>query len=442
LNMFRLSITTIAIALLIGFVQVVQIQTNSSGQVNAVEQSEIKGAIESYFENRYRALSILKLEEFQSLTDQSPEGEAFLNAEMDKLEIEIQHAKNNQLRYSQYEFFLRFDDISIDRITQMSTVSVVEGHDVVFEISEKISPAEPIVSSMRNLEHTIVLHKEQGEWKIVSDYYEDYLWRLIRTTGMSKNEFLQSMAVSHNQLPSENGIQSITSCSLPSDESTHPYNRNGAIDYAHQWATAPRPYNSPPYYDFTDFGGDCTNFTSQALHEGGTAQMIGSGTLGWYFNSVNDYSPAWTGVSYLYDFITQYWVWPAGPEGCVVSKDNAQPGDLIQYEWEGGEEWDHGVIIVESIDMGYGDMYHLVAGHTPDVDDYPYYYFHYGDPSKIYRYIRVERIDGYFMVYLPLVLKNSGGRTSSQPQLPYQNPYPAPIENIEEPVPISPYPAP
>ena len=459
MNMLRLSIAAIVTALSLVFVQV-QIHMNSLASTNSVEQDEIQSTIEAYFENRYRGMSILQLEGFENLTEQLSDGDTFLSAELDKLEIEIQHAKYNRLRYSQYEFFLNFKSLSINTLTQVATVSVVEGHDVVFEISEVISPVDPIISSMRNLEHTIVLHKVQGEWKIVSDYYEDYLWRLIRATGLSADELLQSMIESQNQPLSENGIQIVTSCSLPADESTHPYNRSGAVVYAHRWATAAPPYNHPPYDDFTNLGGDCTNFVSQAIHEGGNAPMVyysdcGEncvGTLGWFYVDVNHRANAWNNVTALHDFINQYLVWPrpgiddpdgpGGPEGCDVSKDSAHHGDIIQYEWEGGAVWDHSVIIVDSLDMGNGDMYHLVAGHTPDVDNYPFNLFNYGDASKIYRFIRIERIDGYVLVYLPLDIKNSGGTAMSQPQPVYQNPYPAPMENIQEPVQMSPYPAP
>lgn len=69
-------------------------------------------------------------------------------------------------------------------------MSLVEGHDVIFEISEQINKGDPIVSSMRNLQHTVYLHQENGMWKIITDDYEDYLWRLLRTTGLSKEELL------------------------------------------------------------------------------------------------------------------------------------------------------------------------------------------------------------------------------------------------------------
>lgn len=460
MKILRLSITAITTALSIIFLQV-QTQMSGLASTNSADQDAIQSTVERYFENRYRALSNLQLEGFENLTEQSAKGDTFLRAELDKLEIEIQHAKYHQLRYSHYEFFLNFKSISINTFTQMATVSVVEGHDVVFEISEAISPADPTISSLRNLEHTIILHKVQGKWKIVSDDYDDYLWRLIRATGLSADELLQSMIESQNRPLSENGIQTVTSCSLPADASTHPYNRNGAVAYAQRWATADPPYNHPPYDDFTNYGGDCTNFVSQAIHEGGNAPMVyysdcGEncvGTLGWFYTDVNHRANAWTDVTALHDFINQYWVWPrpgvddpdgpGGPEGCDVSKDSAQPGDIIQYEWTGGAQWDHSVIIVDSIDMGNGDMYHLVAGHTPDVDNYPYYSFHYGDPSKIYRFIRIERIDGYVFVYLPLIVKNSSrsGAAMNQPQPVYQNPYPAPIEN-NAPLQPLPYPAP
>lgn len=35
-----------------------------------------------------------------------------------------------------------------------------------------------------------------------------------------------------------------------------PYNRRAAVAYAHKWAFG----RNPAFYDFSDLGGDCTNF--------------------------------------------------------------------------------------------------------------------------------------------------------------------------------------
>ena len=44
-----------------------------------------------------------------------------------------------------------------------------------------------------------------------------------------------------------------------------PYNRSAAVEYAHQWAFG----RNPEFYDFSQIGGDCTNFASQCLYAGG-----------------------------------------------------------------------------------------------------------------------------------------------------------------------------
>lgn len=273
---------------------------------------------------------------------------------------------------------------------------------------------------------------------------------MLRATHLSKDEMISSLEM-QGQASTKTEVQSITfSCNLPVDNSTHPYNRNGAIAYAHQFATAP----NPAYYYFPD--NDCTNFVNQAIHEGSQAELVFGGihdfgSLGWYYYSASDYSNSWTHVQSLYDFITQYWVWPrpgiddpegpGGPEGCETDEYNALPGDLVQFEWFEDENhdgidddtlWDHNVIIVLRGSGGSGYKY-WVSGHSDDIDSYPLDDIEYQDR----RFIRIERIDGYAKVYLPLVLNAPSGYLQNI----VTNPYPAPME-INEPSLFFPYPAP
>lgn len=422
--------------------------TVKANEESSAEEEQIREIIIAYFETRYRSISTLKLENFESMVDTSPQGSEFFKSETEKLEIEIHHAELHQLRYLKYDYFIDFKDISINTLNQMATVSLVEGHDVIFEISEKITKSDPIVSSMRNLQHTIYLHQENGMWKIISDDYEDYLWRLLRTTGLSKEELLEG-EIQHSV--NDGAKNSAGFCNLPNDQSTHPYLRSLAVNYAHQWASAPRPYN-PVYSDLTEFGGDCTNFISQAIHEGGDAAMVfggnhGVGTVGWYYYNINDRATAWADVGKFYEFVTEYWVWPrpgiddpdgpGGPEGCEVEFYLAYEGDIIQYDWTNDEYWDHGVIIVRWEDYGPDNRYHWVAGHTPDVDDYPYTSFSYEFPDMVYRFLHIDRIDGYSLRYIPLTMNNVSGMNNKM-QYPNQNPYPAPGDTT----PKLPYPPP
>jgi hypothetical protein len=257
-------------------------------------------------------------------------------------------------------------------------VEVIEGHDAVFQVSK------PVVSSLRNVYHTFELEQENGEWKITSDYYEDYLWRWLRTTGQSISNLEQTMGVDMSDEPAilSNEIET----------KTIKYNRLGATDYAHQWALAPRPYN-PKYIDFTDLGGDCTNFVSQAIFEGGEVGMVFGGvhdigTVGWYFYDVNDRAIAWTWVDGLYNFIVkEQYIWEHKLLGREVGHQNAIAGDIIQYNWGTDAVWDHSVLIVSPNEMAIGDEVHLVAGHSPDVDNYPYTTMVY---SPSYRFIHIE----------------------------------------------------
>ena len=78
------------------------------------------------------------------------------------------------------------------------------------------------------------------------------------------------------------------------------YNRRLAVLYANRWAY----FRNPNFYDFSDVGGDCTNFTSQCLLAGG-AVMNYTPDFGWYNVESEDRAPAWSSVKYFYDFITQ-----------------------------------------------------------------------------------------------------------------------------------------
>ena len=78
-----------------------------------------------------------------------------------------------------------------------------------------------------------------------------------------------------------------------------PYDRARALEYARRWALD----RNPLFFNFTGRGGDCTNFVSQCILAG-CCVMNFTRDFGWYYISVDDRAPAWTGVEYFHDFIT------------------------------------------------------------------------------------------------------------------------------------------
>lgn len=116
-----------------------------------------------------------------------------------------------------------------------------------------------------------------------------------------------------------------------------PYNRSAAVSYANRWAY----FRNPKYYDFSPIGGDCTSFASQCLLAGG-APMNYTPTFGWYYKSLDDRAPAWTGVKYLFNFLTTNK--GIGPYGHQVPITEVAPGDICQLIID-TEDWQHTPVI-------------------------------------------------------------------------------------------------
>jgi hypothetical protein len=278
--------------------------------VSPEQQEELKGIIEAYFEIRYQALSVSKPDGFQldrigDLVSTEPNAKAFLHAELGKLAVGIKHAELNHIRSAKYNYFLEFRNIAVDSSAQLATVSVVEESDFVDEISMEFSPEDPFVSHTYNLEHTIVLRREPSQWKIISDDYTDYLWRMLRQTGISTDEILNNMQASPRPSLRSQTAETTTASTLPADASTHPYDRTGAVAYAVAHANN---YNLENYPTYAGAGGDCTNFVSQAIYEGGNASMFipsplpppaPDGKPGWYLISEGQRASAWNDVNFF-----------------------------------------------------------------------------------------------------------------------------------------------
>ncbi len=161
----RLFIAVTLLAMVFGFAGATQVRASSLE--NAGEIGEIKSVVEAYFEARYQTFSTLQLDGFADLVSKSPAGTAAWQPELDKLEVELAHARLYRLRYLQYKFSLDYKNIIIDAASRNATLSLLEGHDVVFEITNEVFK-RPVVSSMRNRRHTLVLEKEAGVWRVVS----------------------------------------------------------------------------------------------------------------------------------------------------------------------------------------------------------------------------------------------------------------------------------
>ena len=129
-----------------------------------------------------------------------------------------------------------------------------------------------------------------------------------------------------------------------------PYNRAAAVEYAEKWALS---FN-PAYYNFSNLGGDCTNFASQCIFAGAKI-MNYTKDVGWYYNRVYDRAAAWTSVEYLYRFLVQNK--GVGPYAKSVSLWEIEAGDIIQLGNENGRYYHSLVVLSQSPEI-------LIAAHS------------------------------------------------------------------------------
>lgn len=146
---------------------------------------------------------------------------------------------------------------------------------------------------------------------------------------------------------------------------TKPYNRERAVEYAKRWALD----RNPLFIDFTGIGGNCTNFVSQALLAG-SCTMNYTPDFGWYYVNADDRAPAWSGVDFLYDFLTGAPTFiekngGIGPFAVEIPREQAALGDVVQYANTAGD-WYHTVIVT-----GFDGEEILVSAQSNDALDRP-----------------------------------------------------------------------
>ena len=140
------------------------------------------------------------------------------------------------------------------------------------------------------------------------------------------------------------------------------YNRTSALQYAHTWAYG----RNPRYLDFSNLGGDCTNFASQVLFAGGRVMNYHDAD-GWFYIDGNRKSPSWVGVDFLYRFLVNNQT--LGPFVSEVDISDLIPGDLIQMAFSDVGSFNHSLIVVSAgVPASIENI--LVATHTDDQDYY------------------------------------------------------------------------
>lgn len=304
---------------------------------NLSDEEKVKNAIDTYFRLRYEEQKLLETQDFSFLlTDQSQQ---WVQKEKDRREIELYRSMLYRLNYLEYKYLLAYNSIQVEN--NSATVNLTESNSVVH------AAIAPQVSAMGGLEHVIKLSRTKMGWTIASDEYQDEFTEVL--ASVPKNTFIERIRLEHEaELRKAAGSKTFSPLKDPlsiTSLTLHSYDRTGALNYANKygyWQGSPGwvANRNPNYYDFENAGGDCTNYASQVIHDGGGAVMNYNQ---WYYTDVNHRSASWTGVGYLYAFLVNNT--GTGPHGFSTDQCTMDPGDIIQL-YNGS--WYHSLVVVWS----------------------------------------------------------------------------------------------
>lgn len=145
------------------------------------------------------------------------------------------------------------------------------------------------------------------------------------------------------------------------------YNRNMSINYAQEYALT----RNSNYFDYSQIGGNCTNFVSQCVYAG--APIMNYSENGWFYISPSKTSLSWANVEPLFSFITNNkGVGVFGKESPIAM---CEPGDIIQLKFKNKEQFSHCLLVTEVITHTPKGIF--ICANSRDVKNVPVSFYSY-----------------------------------------------------------------
>lgn len=224
-----------------------------------------------------------------------------------------------------------------------------------------------------NYELHLKMLMKQGDKFYEEEQYIPYQFQLKNNAIREHNEIkvFKTEDVPLNEKPDHPYIQK-------EEETRFSYDRLAAVKYANRWWNS---YN-PAYRKFDV---DCTNYVSQCMFAGG-APMRGAPnrSQGWWYNTSN-WSYSWAVAHSLRWYLSGSTTGLKGKE--MKTAAELIPGDVICYDFEGDDRWNHNTIVVAKDANGEP----LVNAHTSNSRNR---YWSYEDstawtPNIAYKFFRI-----------------------------------------------------
>lgn len=213
--------------------------------------------------------------------------------------------------------------------------------------------------------YTILLVKENNQWKIskIDNFVDEIMKIQLEDANIDINSIvsLQNYRNGIEANVKEYFIETMLTEELDpitTYAADVTYDGDAASKYALDHALS---YNTK-YADFSSYGGDCTNFISQCIYEGGNLPMhygTSYSSTCWYYITSTNRSSSWTGAEEFYNYVFGS---TSKIKASVSNWSSVSYGDIIQLTSDG--EAYHSMIVTGIQYSSYGRSDLLVSAHS------------------------------------------------------------------------------
>ena len=290
------------------------------------------------------------------------------------------------LSYTVEQRRLQPQDLSLTEWSYTARIMAVEAEAeqvtvTVREDSKQIFAAwQEITSERYDSWHQFTLGRHQGEWYIID--HIDSLQEICKEHWVEAEAL--PIATETEKLAAIFAARSAGEA--PAVECDHPYDRAAAAAYAERFWRL----RNGAWADFSERGGNCQNYASQCLLEGGIP-MDYEGNAQWYSTRYEDFmdtsegrTASWTAVRFFRDYAAAN-----SGFGLVAAVEqpyfSGEPGDVLQMGVE--ENTHHSTVITRLLTDEQGNTVdYLLCSNTANLKDFPAaaYPYPYRNLIKIY----------------------------------------------------------
>lgn len=358
-----------------------------SEEYEKTDFEDFKNKIISFLNLYYKSIYYLENNDFTTFFDDYNSKEAYLANKAILYQIETRKLEKNDLHLTKASYDLEFN--SIEKINNNYEIIVYEDNTINFKFLKNVN------SKMYNIKNTFIFDEN---YNLIS-YVRDQDFYSLFTENLEENYYIDDIDELYNKYFEEktnnineknNYYEEYLNNKDYSYTCDNEYDRKSAIEYAKDYVTKRNYLN---YEMFDDYGGNCQNYGSQVVYNGGIP-MDTDGEYIWKFygntpDDTNDNygrSPSWTIVNDFYLYAKRNKDYGLCAE-VDVNYFYAEKGDIMQVGYDG--EFVHTIVVEDIIkDKENNNIDILTMSNTNDYENIPI-------SSLASPQIRLIKINGY-----------------------------------------------